>query len=73
VNGLTSLNLSRTKITDAGLAHLRSLTKLQDLNLVDTSVTRAGVQRLQKAMPAVRIEEWVMPQPEAEAVDDMLH
>jgi len=43
---LTSLNLEDTKVTDAGLQHLRDLKSLTDLNLEDTKVTDAGLQHL---------------------------
>jgi hypothetical protein len=47
--GETSLRL-----TGAGLVHLQGLTQLQTLHLWDTTVTDAGVQRLQEALPNVR-------------------
>ena len=40
-----------TKITDAGLVHLKGLTKLVSINLIGTKVTDAGAQDLQKALP----------------------
>ena len=43
---LTSLNLSNTKITDAGLAHLKGLTNLEKLWLYKTNVTDAGLAHL---------------------------
>jgi len=43
---LQTLNLMRTKITDAGLVHLRGLTNLQMLNLSYTQITDAGLVRL---------------------------
>ena len=42
-------------ITDAGLAHLEGMTKLQILELWDTKVTDAGVTLLRKALPDVRV------------------
>ena len=44
--GLQSLDLGRTQITDAGLAHLSALTGLQFLNLMDTQITDAGLAHL---------------------------
>ena len=40
------LNLRSTRITDAGLEHLKGLTKLQWLILQDTKVTDAGLEHL---------------------------
>ena len=43
LKGLTdlgSLNLANTKVTDAGLKHLKGLTKLQEVDLMLTQVTR---------------------------------
>ena len=52
---LKSLDLSRTQVTDAGLEHLKGLTKLVSLTLLNTKVTSAGVQDLQKALPNCKI------------------
>ena len=46
---------SFTKVTDAGLVHLKGLTKLQRLYLTDTKVTDAGVKKLQTELPKCRI------------------
>ena len=48
--GLTQLQwlqLSYTKVTDAGLAHLDGLTQLHYLELADTEVTDAGLVHLE--------------------------
>ena len=51
-------NLSKcTKITDAGLVHLKGLTNLQELDLSRTRTTDAGVAVLQKALPNCKIEK----------------
>ena len=51
-------NLSKcTKITDAGLVHLKGLTNLQELDLSRTRTTDAGVAELQKALPNCKIEK----------------
>jgi hypothetical protein len=52
---LTELSLKHTKVTDAGLDHLAGLARLDLLWLEGTSVTDAGVQKLQRALPNVRI------------------
>ena len=49
------LSLCNTKITDAGLVHLRGLTNLQKLYLGNTKVTEAGVENLRKALPKCEI------------------
>ena len=43
---LEGLDLYRTQITDAGLAHLEGLTKLETLDLSSTKVTDAGLAHL---------------------------
>ena len=43
-------------MTDAGLEHLKGLTKLQSLDLRNTQVTDAGVKGLQKALPKCKID-----------------
>ena len=45
LTGLQSLNLDRTKITDAGLAHLSGCTKLIILERDGTKMTEAGKKR----------------------------
>jgi internalin A len=47
---------SRNPITDKGLDHLRGLTNLENLDISDTTVTNAGVKRLQQALPKLKIE-----------------
>jgi hypothetical protein len=44
---VVEVNFIRTKITDAGLEHLKGLTKLETLSLDDGQDRRAGV-RLQR-------------------------
>ena len=41
---LGTLDLSETRITDAGLAHLKGLTRLWDLDLRDTQVSRPELE-----------------------------
>ena len=48
---LSSLSLSNTKITDAGLENLKGLPHLGTLSLDKTLVTDNGFRRLQAAMP----------------------
>jgi Leucine-rich repeat (LRR) protein len=53
---LQTLHLKGTQITDGGLKHLKGLTQLRLVDLVFTKVTDAGAERLQKALPNVKIE-----------------
>ena len=52
---VVEVSLRGTKITDAGLVHLKGLTNLQTLNLGGTKITDAGVADLQKALPNCKI------------------
>jgi hypothetical protein len=45
-DNIVSLDLARTKITDAGLAHVAKMTKLKELRLDNTGITDAGLARL---------------------------
>jgi len=45
---LQELELSSTRVTDAGLEHLEGLTQLKYLNLVGTAVTAAGFHHLKR-------------------------
>ncbi len=50
------LDLTYTKLTDAGLAHLKGLTKLEELWLKFTKVTEADVKSFPQALPSCSIE-----------------
>lgn len=57
VRCLLALSLEGSDITDLGLIHLESMSKLNHLNLHDCpDITDAGVARLQKALPQCKIE-----------------
>lgn len=45
------LFLNSTKVTDAGLDHLRGMKRMTKLNLSNTAVTDAGVEKLKKVLP----------------------
>ena len=47
LTGLRKLDLSRTKITDAGVEQLSALPELGDLNLVGTQITGTGLTHLE--------------------------
>jgi len=46
LSALTALDLSGTRITDAGLVHLKGLPRLSSLTLTATQVTDAGLEHL---------------------------
>ena len=52
---LEYLNLYSTKVTDKALPHLTGLANLKQLYLWQTEVTDEGVEKLQKALPDLRI------------------
>jgi hypothetical protein len=49
------MTLAQTRVTDAGLLHLRTLTQLEELHLENTNVAAAGVGELKKARPKVKV------------------
>lgn len=53
---LKELKFKSTKITDSGLAHLKSFKHLEALSLKETKVTDAGVQDFQSALPKVKLD-----------------
>jgi hypothetical protein len=48
---VTEVHLGGTQVSDAGLAHLRGLTRLWWLSLDNAQVSDAGVDELKKALP----------------------
>jgi hypothetical protein len=55
-SGLETLSLENTRVTDAGLRHLRGLRNLQRLYLgANSSVSDAGAADLQARLPHVAI------------------
>jgi hypothetical protein len=54
-NRLQSLLLGGEHVTDRGIKALTRLRQLREVELVDTSVTEAGVEVLKKALPDARI------------------
>jgi hypothetical protein len=55
MTALKTLDLNFTRVTDAGLAHLKGLTNLGEVGLEGTQVTDAGVRDLQQALPSLKI------------------
>jgi hypothetical protein len=49
------LDLAGTKVTDAGLEHLKALMQLKELHLDSTRGTDEGVKKLQQALPKCHI------------------
>jgi hypothetical protein len=45
-DAIQDLNVTRTRITDAGMVHIAALSRLNSLNLSDTSITDAGIAHL---------------------------
>jgi hypothetical protein len=56
LTNLEELNLGGTDVTDAGLVKLNKLTRLKVLRVKATDVTPEGAERLQRALPMLRIE-----------------
>jgi hypothetical protein len=52
---LQSLDLSLTRVTDAGLGNLVQLRNLEVLNLLDTQISPEGLDRLKKELPRAKI------------------
>jgi WD40 repeat protein/tetratricopeptide (TPR) repeat protein len=65
IRTLKLLILSRsTRVSDTGLEHLAALTQLQNLYVLETYVTAAGVKKLQAKLPACKVEFKTVPRPE---------
>ena len=52
---VSKLNLTSTRITDAGLEHLYELHSLKLLNLTNTSVSNTAIEALQKRLPELSV------------------
>jgi hypothetical protein len=57
LTNLQILDLRETRVTDAGLVHLKGLTSLQAVYLDVTEVSDAGVADLQLSSPGLTIEK----------------
>ncbi len=47
--------IGNTRVTDAGLAHLKGLRNLLDLSVGNTQVTDAGVAELKQTLPDLQV------------------
>ena len=56
LSGLEVVDLSGTRITNAGLIQLEGLTKLKKLSLKGTTVTDEGIGQLRRKLPTVTID-----------------
>ena len=52
MHNLWDLGLARTRITDAGLDHLKELRGLTTLFVFETRLSRAGIEDLRRALPS---------------------
>ena len=58
LTGLQEIDVSDTKITDAGLAHLKDLTGLRELSVGGWDITDAGLAHLKGLTELREIELW---------------
>ncbi|MGO9470620.1 MAG: hypothetical protein ACLQVF_41545 [Isosphaeraceae bacterium] len=57
MTSLAALHLSRDQVSDAGLIHLKGLTRLQGLYLDGTQVSNAGASEIQfRALPHTMVK-----------------
>jgi hypothetical protein len=57
------LDLSHTRVGDAGLAHLAGLKTLRDLIIVDTNISEAAVEAFRREHPSVKVSTKRQPPP----------
>lgn len=55
LKGLEVLDLSGSKVTDEGLVYLKAMPNLKEVRLRGTQITDAGWQKLQAAMPKLKV------------------
>ena len=55
LKSLRFLSLNWTQVTDQGLEALKGLNQLKGLDLGRTKTSKAGIDRLRKALPTARI------------------
>jgi tetratricopeptide (TPR) repeat protein len=54
---LKKLDLAYTQISDTGLAHLERLPALQTLTVDKSKITKAGIEKLQRERPGLKVED----------------
>ena len=50
-HGIATITMTNCDLTDAGLEHLQQLVSLRNVNVSNTKVTQAGVERFHRAVP----------------------
>ncbi|CAG5011670.1 hypothetical protein DYBT9275_04997 [Dyadobacter sp. CECT 9275] len=58
LKNLNKLHLEHTAVTDAGLVHLKDLSKLEYINLVDTKVTDSGLKSVMQVKNLKSVYVW---------------
>jgi hypothetical protein len=53
---LARLGLNDTRVTDAGLSHLKALTKLKNLSIARSQVTDDGIAELSRSLPGLTVD-----------------
>ena len=68
LKSLWFLSLSFTQVTDQGLEALKGLNQLKALNVGRTTISGAGIERLRKALPKVRVGNRQPPAAESQTI-----
>jgi hypothetical protein len=55
MQNLEWLALSRTAVTDAGMVHLKSLSRLTALHVEESGLSAAGIAELKQNLPRLQI------------------
>jgi hypothetical protein len=55
---LRNLNLEGTKVTDAGLEHLKGMTSLEQLGVLGTGVTKEGEAAIRQSIKGLTIIDY---------------
>ena len=57
LNDLSKVDLTLTRVTDAGLVHLKGTINLKQLSVLATRVTDSGMKELKRALPSLTISD----------------